>query len=138
MPMARPTVQPLVFGLVEYDGKLLVHEERDDVSGRTVWRPPGGTIAFGERAENALRRQVPASLGRLAGVKAFGALENHPVVDGRPGHQIVLLYEATLADPNCYGAADLDGARWHPVLDFVEGREMLAPEGLADLLDWEP
>src|SRR4051794_11672103 len=51
VPTARPTVQPLVFCLVEYDGKLLVREERDEVSGRTVWRPPGGTIAFGERAE---------------------------------------------------------------------------------------
>jgi ADP-ribose pyrophosphatase YjhB (NUDIX family) len=131
-------VQPLVLGLVEHDGKLLVCEERDEAAGGSVWRPPGGVINFGELAEDALKRQVRPTLGALTGLTAFGAVENHPVVDGRRGHQIVLLYRATLADPARYGVEDLGGARWHPVRDFVAGTETLRPEGLAELLTQEP
>jgi ADP-ribose pyrophosphatase YjhB (NUDIX family) len=109
---AEPSVvQPLVLGLVEYNGKLLVCEERDEAAGGRAWCPPGGVINFGELAEEALKRQVQPMLGALTGLTAFGAVENHPVIDGRRVHQIVLLYRATLADPARYGAEDLDGAK---------------------------
>lgn len=52
-------------GLLWRDGKLLAAEVRDDEGQLTGVRPLGGSVNFGETAEQAVRREFAEELGLL-------------------------------------------------------------------------
>jgi hypothetical protein len=72
-----------------------------------------------------------------------GVIENVFVFDGKPGHEIVLVYEASFVDPRLYKVEsvrcrDNGGefvAVWKPIAELRAGKIPLYPEGLLDLLD---
>jgi hypothetical protein len=78
----------------------------------------------------------------LVDVRYLGTLENIHQYLGRPGHEIVRIYGARLADSSFYQRDLIEGAEesgaplhcmWTPIADFDRG-EPLYPEGLLDLL----
>ena len=72
----RPGMQVVCAMIVRYDGKVLVCRRG---AGRTLaglWEFPGGKIEDGERAEDALRREIREELGVEIAVG-----EERPVVD---------------------------------------------------------
>ena len=135
-------IRPLVLGVVRRGDELLVLEGHDAVKGQTFFRPLGGGIEFGELSEQALHREFREELAvELTDVVRCGVLENVFQFEGRPGHEIVVLYTATIADPTFYDRPDpgpiLDEGtpvRWLPLADVVAGRAILYPTGLVDLL----
>ncbi|RZT87398.1 NUDIX domain-containing protein [Pseudonocardia sediminis] len=121
---------------------ILVSQGRDPVKGETFHRLLGGGIEFGEPAEEALRREMREEIAvELTGVERLGVVENIFVYDGEPGHEIVFLYSATVADPAFYDRDDLgtvldEGSPvlWLPLQDVVDGRAILYPTGVIDLV----
>jgi len=122
---------------------MLVFQGHDPSKGETFYRPLGGGIEFGEPGIDALRREIREELRvELGDVRYLGTLENLFVYDGRPGHEIVLVYEAMFADDADYErrleGQESDGGRfevlWKDINDFAVRGERLYPSGLLELM----
>ena len=125
------------------DGSILVAPGDDHVKNQRFYRPLGGGIEFGERAEDAARREIREELGaEVDGLRFLGAVENLFTFLGEPGHELIWLYEGRFADPALYARDRLEGreggepfaVEWVPLSHFVEGRWPLYPDGLLELL----
>jgi ADP-ribose pyrophosphatase YjhB (NUDIX family) len=135
-------IRPIALAVIRRGDDLLVVEGHDTVKRQTFYRPLGGGIEFGEPAESALRRELREELAvELADVALLQVVENIFRYEGAPGHEIVFLYAAEIADPAFYDRADpgtvLDEGsvvRWLPRQDAVEGRAILYPTELVGLL----
>jgi 8-oxo-dGTP pyrophosphatase MutT (NUDIX family) len=135
------TIRPLALGIVWRGDELLVFEGRDDAKGETFYRPLGGGIEFGEGSKDALKREFVEELGAEITVgERIGVLENVFTGRGRPGHEIAFLFGAAFVDPGFYDREELDildedaTARWVPAAGFRDGRRILYPTGLTELL----
>jgi len=125
------------------DGRILVAPGYDHVKQQRFYRPLGGGIEFGERAEDAVRREVREELGaEIEAPRFLGAFENIFTYVGQQGHELIWLFEARFRDQAFYESdvfeADEDGARFevhwvHPSV-FEQGEAPLYPEGLIGLL----
>lgn len=130
--------------LVVRDGRVLVERCVDERAGTRFLRAIGGTIEFGETAAEAAAREWREELGlEIVGLRRLGVLENRFVYEGRPGHEIVFVFAAGLANAGDAGrdewtATDTDGrphtAVWVPVADVVSGAARVVPDGVAALL----
>jgi ADP-ribose pyrophosphatase YjhB (NUDIX family) len=125
------------------DGRVLVAPGYDPVKQKRFCRPLGGEIEFGERAEDAARREIREELGAdVEDLQFLGAIENVFTYLGQPGHELVWLYEGRLSDPSLYTRdvieADEGGAtfeaHWVDLAVFVRGEAPLYPDGLLELL----
>jgi ADP-ribose pyrophosphatase YjhB (NUDIX family) len=128
---------------VARDGdRILVFEGFDPVKKQTFYRPLGGGIEFGERGEDAIRRELLEEIGAsVTAVRYLATLENIFEYAGEPGHEIVLLYEVDLDEPP--SAERFQGVEetgecfdcvWMPLSAFRDGGPPLYPDGLLELL----
>ena len=137
-------IRPLALCLFRRDdGAILVAPGYDPVKQQRFYRPIGGEIEFGERAEDAVRREVREELGaEIDDPRLLAVFENLFVFLGQPGHELVWLFEARFRDPSFYARdvleADEGGSkfevRWVPLDVFVKGEVPLYPDGLLELL----
>ncbi len=141
--MNNEQIRPLALGVVWRGDDILVFEGYDHVKGETFYRPLGGGIEFGERSQEAVRREFREELGvELVGVRYLATVENIFICNGQRGHEIVLLYEATLADSSLYEReiftvheeGELLTARWMELCAFQADGPPLYPDGLLELL----
>jgi len=125
------------------DGAILVAPGDDHVKNQRFYRPLGGGIEFGERAEDAARREIREELGaEVDGLRFLGAVENLFTYLGEPGHELIWLYEGRFKDPAFYARDRLEAreggepfaVEWVPLSHFVEGRWPLYPDGLLEIL----
>jgi 8-oxo-dGTP pyrophosphatase MutT (NUDIX family) len=140
---ARPRPRPIALAVIRDRGRLLVFEVADPVRGITGYRPLGGSIEFGERGHDTVAREMREEIGaQLLDVRYLATLENIHQYLGRPGHEIVRIYEARLADAALCERDFIEGAEedgeplrctWKPIADFERGVP-LYPEGLLELL----
>ncbi|NBH06116.1 NUDIX hydrolase [Amycolatopsis sp. SID8362] len=135
------SIRPIALGLVRRGDTLLVFEGRDVVKGESFCRPLGGGIEFGETGEEALAREFREELGaELLVRERVGVLENIFTWQGKPAHDIAFLYDAAFTDPAFYEREEMKilddpaTARWVDVADFRDGRKVLYPTGLLELL----
>jgi len=131
------------------DGAILVAPGFDHVKQQRFYRPLGGGIDFGERAEDAARREIREELNaEIDDLKLLGTFENIFTYLGHQGHELIWLYEARFADPAFYTRdviiADEGGAKfevqWVQPDVFARGEAPLYPDGLLHLLqssDWK-
>ena len=119
-------------------------EYYDPSAGETFYRPLGGAIGFGEHSRECIVREVREEMGaEIKDLTYVGTIENIFIFDGKPGHEIVLVYEASFVDPHLYevesvSCRDDDGefiARWKAIDEFQAGEAILYPDGLVDLLN---
>jgi 8-oxo-dGTP pyrophosphatase MutT (NUDIX family) len=122
--------------------RFLVVEAPDVVRGDRFARSLGGGVEFGETSTQAIRREVREELGlELCDLRLLGVLENLFVYNGKPGHEVVFVYDARFVDPNVYLSHELpineagwaSPAVWRRLEDFGPGYR-LVPVGLAELL----
>jgi ADP-ribose pyrophosphatase YjhB (NUDIX family) len=130
--------------------RLFVIRCYDPGDNTTFYKPPGGSVDFGERAREAIVREVREELdAALDNLQQLGVLEFFASFDRRPLHEITFVFGAGFADPRFYALPavtiydhNLDGegfdeltALWMPIARFRAGDEHLGPEGVLDLLD---
>lgn len=128
--------------LLRHEGKVLLQKVDDPVAGTLGWRPLGGGIEFGEHSSEAVRRELLQEAGIVVEDLWFvGCVENRFTHLGKPGHEIVFVYEAEFshgASTEAIQAQEADGqpfdVAWKSINDFVEGYDVLYPAGLARLL----
>ncbi|MRD48064.1 NUDIX domain-containing protein [Caenimonas koreensis DSM 17982] len=141
--MPSPTIRALAICLFTHDGKILVNGAHDPVKGLSFCRPLGGGIEFGETGEQAVVREIREEIGaEVTNLRYLGTLENIFTYLGKPGHELVRVYDGQLADSSLYDRAFITGvesdgqpfrAEWRTLESF--GPELpLFPHGLIDLL----
>jgi len=139
-----PSIRPKAVCVVRRGDRILVSAAVDAAKGETFYGPLGGGIEFGERAADAVRREMLEELGaELAEVRLLRVIENIFTYEGRPGHEITFVFEGRLADASLYERDELrwtesDGtewlAEWIPLERFAPGGPPLYPTGLYQLL----
>jgi ADP-ribose pyrophosphatase YjhB (NUDIX family) len=137
-------IRPLAICLFRReDGSILVAPGFDPVKQQRFYRPLGGEIEFGERAEEAARREILEELNAESqDLRLIGIFENLFVYLGEPGHELVWVYEARFSDTSFYErdvlVADEGGAKfeahWVPMEMFTTGKAPLYPDGLLEML----
>ncbi|WP_107330446.1 NUDIX hydrolase [Metapseudomonas otitidis] len=140
-------IRAVALCLLRQGNRILVNEAHDPVKQQTFCRPLGGGIEFGETSAQAVAREIREELGaEVKALRLLGTLENLFVYNGKPGHELVIIYDGEFADPTLYSTTHLsvvesDGATftatWRSLDEF--GPELpLYPEGLAELLARSP
>ena len=141
--MKPEEIRPIAICVFRDGGRIFVGRYVDPSTGEMFCRPLGGAIRFGERGRDCIIRELREEMGaEVKNLTFVGMVENIFTYDAKPGHEIVLIYQADFEDPEICGVAsvrcqDDDGefpADWIPIADFQSGQGVLYPEGLVDLL----
>lgn len=138
-------IRPLAICVFLNNHRILVAEGYDPIKQQTFYRPLGGGIEFGEASADTVRRELKEELNVEVGeVRYLGTLENIFVFNGTPGHEIVMVYDGALVDSGLYEQAVIAGieaeinesfnAIWKSLDEFGEGKSILYPTGLLELL----
>lgn len=100
MTFATPNIKIKSIFLVERtDNKIFVFEAHDSVKQDIYYRPIGGTVEFGEKTINTLKREVLEETGKEIVVeKLLQVVENIFTCNGKQGHEIVYIYKGQFAD----------------------------------------
>ena len=141
--MSRPLARPVALGVIRDGKEIFVFEGRDDVKRETFYRPLGGTIEFGERAIDAVRRELAEEIkATVTRADLLGVLENTFTYQGQPGHEIDFVFEVTVGDlaplrDGKIAGYEADGSTitcvWKSLAEFGD-RARLYPDGLLALL----
>jgi len=139
-------IRPLAICVFRRDDKILVAEEYDPIKGETFYRPLGGGIEFGESSEETVCRELKEEINvevDKGSLKDLGTLENIFTFNGTPGHEIVQVFDGALTESGLYDQAVVVGkeangeairAVWMSLDEFGEGKSILYPNGLLELL----
>ena len=138
-------IRPLAICVFRHNDRILVAEGFDAVKQQTFYRPLGGGIEFGETSAGTVRRELKEELNVEVGELYYlGTLENIFVFNGKPGHEIVQIYDGVLIDSGLYEQAVIVGkeadmdesfkAVWKRLAEFESGKSILYPLGLLEML----
>lgn len=141
--MSSQSVRAVALCVVAHDQRVLVRRHVDQSRQLLFWRPPGGTIEFGEHSAAAAAREMQEEIGaEVTNLRLLGCVENIFDRMGVTGHEIVFLYQADFVDPAYYERETVDGqeadgqafvAAWLPLTAFTADQP-LYPTALLDLL----
>src|SRR5512138_2357066 len=101
----KKRVRALAICVFRNNGRILVNEGYDPVKDQHFYRPLGGGIEFGEPSSDTICRELMEELNvevNQESLRYLGALENIFTFDGMPSHEILLIYDGTLKDPDLY------------------------------------
>lgn len=143
--MTMNRIRSLAICVFRNNDRILVAEGYDPVKKQTFYRPPGGGIEFGERSEDTIRREIMEEVNAEVGKLCYlGALENIFTFNGEMGHEIVQVYDGALMESRLYEQAVIVGheadveelfkAMWKSLDEFAEGKSILYPDGLLQLI----
>lgn len=139
----KPRIRPLSICLFRRGDRILVHEAEDPVKGIRFARPLGGGIDFGEHSRDAVIREIREELGaEITDVKFVCMMESIYIYLGKPGHELVFVYDARFADESLYEYEALQviegkrkfEARWRSLDELKAENILLVPEGLEAFL----
>ena len=145
--MRQGQIRPIAICIFRREDQILVAEWYDTVKEQFFYRPLGGMIEFGERAERTIERELMEEIGaEVTGLCYLATVENIFIHNGERGHEIVLLYEGNLVDRALYEVEEIDGhddgdvllkAVWKR-LDYFGPSAPLYPDGLLEMLLGSP
>ncbi len=125
MPFDSQRIRPLAIAIVRRpSGEVLAVKGWDKVKQEYFYRVLGGGIEFGETAAETVGREFLEEMGAsLKNLLQLDVVENIFTYNGKPGHEIVFIMEADLADASLYQKEHLP---------FVE------PNAPAPYAEWVP
>lgn len=142
----KKRIRPLAICTFRSRDRILVMEGFDSIKKEYFYRPLGGRIEFGEHSADTICRELMEEINvevDWQSLKYLGTLENIFTFNGEPGHEIVLIYDGILKETNLYNqtvivGTEVDGeefrAFWKNISEFGEGKEILYPTGLLEML----
>ena len=142
----KKRVRPLAICVFRSRDRILVMEGYDSIKQEHFYRPLGGGIEFGESGAETICRELMEEIHvevNRPSLRYLGALENIFTFNGKPGHEIVLIYDGALMDPGLYDQAAIVGkeadgeefsAVWKSIGEFGVGKSILYPTGLLEML----
>lgn len=112
--------------------EVLASLHHDNVDDERFARIIGGSIEFGEKAEEALRREFQEELGtEIENLRFLKVIENIFTYKGRSEHEVTFIYTGELADKGLYEKEEMHildsptiAVRWVP----FDGELKLYPE----------
>ncbi len=119
-----------------YKGKTLASLGHDKNKGETFYRVIGGSIDFGEKSEDGVRREIREELKcEIENLRLMKVAENIFIYEGQPRHEIVFLYKGDLANKDLYNQEKIHitepytefDAKWIPIDDVLSGKVILYP-----------
>lgn len=137
--MREGIIRPLALCIIRHNGRLLVMDGHDKKKNQKFYRLLGGGIELGEYGEDALKREFKEELGaELKDIKYVATIENIFTFEGAQGHEIVLLYEAELADDSLndmelmpiLDSESKNNALWKDISEFKENKSILYPDNV--------
>ncbi|WP_315784719.1 NUDIX hydrolase [Fischerella sp. JS2] len=134
-----------VFGLIHDEKRLFVCEGYDSVKQQKYYRALGGSIEFGETSRAALEREFQEEIqAELTNIRYQGCLENLFIFEGKPGHEIVQIYECDFVEQKFYQIQELifteltynypQKALWVDIYRCKSGELRLVPEQFLEFL----
>jgi 8-oxo-dGTP pyrophosphatase MutT (NUDIX family) len=140
-----PHIRALAICIFSNNGKILVFEGYDPQKKERFYRPLGGGIEFGEYSTEAICREIMEEISaEVRDLVYLGTLENIFIFDGKPGHEIVQVYDGALAESSLYEQVVMPGYEddmkqmikvlWKSLDEFGPGKSILYPDGLLELL----
>ena len=136
--------RPVAVALIRRGDDILVFDVPDEVKHAVGWRPPGGTIEFGERGTDAVVREIHEELGvEVVDPVYLGTVENIFTYLGENGHELVRVYAVRFDDARLYQqerfeCIEANGVAftcaWKAIADFRAGAP-LYPDGLLGLIE---
>jgi 8-oxo-dGTP pyrophosphatase MutT (NUDIX family) len=137
-----PAIRNISVGLPVKEGHVLVLSGRDVSKGQDFYRAIGGGIEFGERADEALRREFLEELGVvLDGSRVLTVTENIFTYEGSPGHEVAHIFAVECAaldalplDAELHILDEGSPVRWVPIEDLRDGVRPLFPAGAPEAL----
>jgi 8-oxo-dGTP pyrophosphatase MutT (NUDIX family) len=137
-------IRPIVLCVFHHKDRILVFEGHDKVKDEIFYRPLGGGIEFGEKSEDAVRRELKEELNvDISDLKYLGVVENIYTFHGGSYHEVVMVYDGTLTESGLYEQDMILGkeangddirAMWKALDEFGEGKSILYPPGLMEIL----
>lgn len=134
-----PSIRPTALCLFEHQGRLLLQEFTNHITGQLFYRPFGGGLEFGEHAASAVRREILEELGSEISVPELVAVieDIHDLGEGQK-HNVIFLFRAQLMDEALLQVPEfrmLDNqtehrAVWHPIRDIHQDVITLHPPEL--------
>jgi len=135
-------IRPLAICVFRHEGRILLMEGFDPARQEPFYRPLGGGIEFGETGAETVRRELMEEVQAEVGeVWYLGTLENIFTFNGKPGHEIVLVYDGRFVGERLYKRevilgrdGDLEFKAVWKRLDELGASPPVYPVGLLDLL----
>ena len=141
--MRKDAIRAIAICVFRHGDRILVSEGVDSVKQQSFYRPLGGTIEFGERGEECIRRELMEEINaEVTDLRYLGLLENLFVYEAERGHEIVLVYDGQFADHSLYEKTVIFGdelgspikAIWVNLSELGPLKPPLYPLGLAEIL----
>jgi ADP-ribose pyrophosphatase YjhB (NUDIX family) len=137
----RELARPIALAIIRRGESILVFPVPDPVKGITGFRPPGGTIEFGETGAETVVREIKEELDvDIVDLRYLGTLENIFTYSGKRGHELARIYQARFAEDATYARSrfecvEANGASFTCVWAVAEvARDELYPTGLLELI----
>jgi len=136
-------IRVLALGLIRDGDRIFISEGYDPLKQQTFYRAMGGGVDFGETSSDALQREFQEEIqAELTNIKYLGCIENLFSFNGKPGHEILQVYQCGFVDPKFYQLEEivfLEGKRekkalWVDIPRFKSGELKLVPEKFLDYL----
>ncbi len=90
-------IRAVAIAVIKRGDEVLAVACYDTVKNEKFYRLPGGGIEFGEKAADTLKREIKEEIGLEITVgKKLGVYENIFTFGNQPGHEIMVLHEASL------------------------------------------
>jgi ADP-ribose pyrophosphatase YjhB (NUDIX family) len=119
-----------------HSGKLLATKGYDKNKDETYYRLVGGSVNFGEKSEDGIRREIREELQcDVENITFSKVIENIFTYEGKDGHEIVFLYRGDLSDKGLYEKEKIHivepygefDAEWILVSDVLSEKVKLYP-----------